>query len=229
MKKHKITNNKLLTVKTKRKAIKSLNLYANIDWDKANKLFRQPILSSEKHLFPRAKELLHILAAVGTIGIVFAFPGAAPALGLLILGKNSYSRWRTKKVITQLKRQKFIAIKENKDNTVTVKITKNGMIRALTYKLDSMNLNKPKRWDRKWRAVIFDIPDKYKKVRDIFRMRLRQLSLYPLQESIYVSPYPCFNEIEFLRELYGIPFTVKYLLVEKIEDDRELRQHFELT
>lgn len=214
--------------KTNKKKVRELNPYTQIDWEKASKLFQQPIISSQKHSFPPVKEILHVLAAAGAIGMIFAFPGAAPAIGSLVLGKDSYDRWRTKKIITQLKKQKFITIKDNSDNTVTVRITKHGMVRALTYQLETMQLKKQKNWDKKWRLVIFDIPDKYKKVRDIFRIRLRQLSLYPLQESIYVSPYPCFNEIEFLRELYGISFTVKYLLVEKIEDDEELRKHFEL-
>lgn len=214
--------------KTNEKKVRNLNPYAHIDWEKASKLFQQPILSSKKHSFPPVKDILRILAKVGAIGMIFAFPGAAPAIGSLVLGDNSYDRWRTKKIITQLKKQKFITIKENADNTVTVRITKHGMVRALTYQLETMQLKKQKNWDKKWRVVIFDIPDRYKKIRDIFRMRLRQLSLYPLQESIYASSYPCFNEIEFLRELYGISFTVKYLLVEKIEDDGELRKHFEL-
>lgn len=212
----------------KKKIIRNVNPYAHIDWEKAGKLFRQPILPSKKSSFPPVKHILHTLAKVGAIGMIFAFPGAAPAIGSLILGENSYDRWKTKKILMQLKKQKFITVKENPDNTVTVKITNQGIVRALTYQLESMRLNKKKNWDKKWRLVIFDIPDKYRKIRDIFRMRLRQLNLYPLQESIYVSPYPCFNEIEFLRELYGIPFTVKYLLVEKIEDDGELIQHFNL-
>lgn len=212
----------------KKKIIRNLNPYAHIDWDKASKLFQQPMLSSKKHSFPPVKNILQVLAKVGAIGMIFAFPGAAPAIRSLVFGDNSYDRWKTKKIITQLKRQKFVTIKENDDNTVTVCITNKGMQRTLSYHLQNMHLNKPKIWDKKWRVVIFDIPDRHKKIRDIFRMRLRQLSLYQLQESIYVSPYPCFDEIEFLRELYGIPFTVKYLLVEKIEDDRELKQQFSL-
>lgn len=212
----------------KKKINRNLNPYAHIDWEKASKLFQQQILPTKKHSFPPVKEILHVLAAAGAIGMIFTFPGAAPAIGSLVLGDNTYDRWKTRKIITQLRKQKFITIKENPDNTVTVKITDQGMVRALTYQLEAMQLKKPKKWDKKWRVVIFDIPDRYKKVRDIFRMRLRQLSLYPLQESIYVFPYSCFNEIEFLRELYGISFTVKYLLVEKIEDDGELRKHFEL-
>ncbi len=212
-----------------KKVIKNLNPYAHIDWEKASKLFQQQILPARKHSFPPVKDILHVLAKVGAIGMIFAFPGAAPAIGSLVLGDNSYDRWKTKKIITRLKRQKFVTIKYNPDNTVTVNIAKQGMVRAISYQLETMQLKKPKSWDKKWRVVIFDIPEKYKKAREIFRMRLRQLNLYQLQDSSYVSPYPCFKEIEFLRELYGIPSTVKYLLVEKLEDDQELKEYFSLT
>jgi len=60
-------------------------------------------------------------------------------------------------------------------------------------------------------------------------MRLRQLGLYQLQKSVFVSPYPCFDEIEFLRELYGERLSVQYLLVEKLEDDDWLRDRFQLS
>ncbi len=207
---------------------KNLNPYTHINWDKAAELFKQSVPVEDKNLLPKAKTLLHILAAAGAIGMIFAFPGAAPAIGSLVVGKNKFGRWQTKRVVNQLYRRKYINIIYNDDNTVTVKITKNGLVRALTYQLESMKITRPNRWDGKWRVVIFDIPEKYKKVREIFRMRLKQLELYPLQDSVYISPFPCFREIEFLRELYGISMTVEYLLVEKIENDDYLKSRFEL-
>ena len=206
------------------------SLYANIDWEKAAVLFtKNKEIESKPSKLPSAKDILKILAGVGTIGAIFVFPGAAPALGSLFLGQKQYGRWQTKQVISQLGNRKYAEIEYLNDGRVKVKITKAGLTRALTYELDGMRLNIPKKWDRKWRVIIFDIPKKYNRVRDLFRMRLKQLGLWKLQESVYVSPYPCFNEVEFLRELYGVSFTVQYLLVEKLEDDLYLRDHFELS
>lgn len=205
------------------------NIYADIDWEKAKVLFQRPLESREKESDSlQVRDVLKVLAAVAGIGAIFIFPGAAPALGSLILGGNNYSRWQVKQVVSRLKKQKYVEIEDLPDGKVRVKITRNGLVRALTYELGSMQIHKPKRWDGKWRVVIFDIPNKYKGVRDIFRMRLRQLGLYQFQESVYVSPYPCSQEIEFLREIYGVAITVKYLLVEKIEDDSFLRSYFDL-
>lgn len=202
--------------------------YAKIDWEKAGTLFQRPSVHRSKNsLIPATREVLHVLAAVGAIGLTFALPGAGAAVGAIALGNTSYSRWGTRKILDQLAKQKYVTVREKGDIT-TVVITKRGMQRALTYQLDSMTVIKQKRWDRKWRVVIFDVPEKYKGVRDMLRMRMRQMGLFLLQESVYVSPYPCFDEVEFLRELFGIAFSVRYLLVQKVEDDQFLREHFEI-
>lgn len=212
-----------------RKSQKDISPYANINWDKASVIFQKATKSDQSaSKYPKVRDMLKIVAAAGAIGLIFAFPGAAVGIGSLILGENSFSPWRTRKIFEQLKRQKYISTEYNKDGSVTVTVTRKGRVKALTYQLDSMRLNKPKHWDHKWRVVIFDIPNKYKRVRDIFRIRIKQLGLYQLQESVYVSPFACFDEVEFLRELYGVAIKVRYLLVDKIEDDDSLKIHFEL-
>lgn len=219
--------------KQKRRARKRFtgSLYAKINWEKAEKFFREtPQQESTKRDYPATKDILRILAAVGTVGLILAFPPAIGRVAALVkLAGGSYSPWGMRRTLKRLKKQKYVTVHEAPDGTVTVTITRDGMVRALTYELDMFTIQKPARWDGTWRVVIFDVPEKYKKLRDTFRMRLGQLGLYQLQKSVYVSPYPCFNEIEFLRELYGIAVTVRYLTVEKIEDDAFLRSHFELS
>lgn len=205
------------------------NPYAHIDWEKATVLFqKQEKGENISRKYPAVRDVLRLLAAASGIGLIFAFPGAAPAIGTLFLGKQHFNRWQTKQIISQLEKQKYVEVEYLDQGKVRVKITKDGMVRALTYELEKMELVKPKRWDKKWRVVIFDIPEKHRRVRDVFRMRLTQLGLYQLQESVYVSPYTCFDEVAFLRELYGVAFTVRYLFVEKIEDDEYLHDRFNL-
>lgn len=204
--------------------------YAHIDWKKASQLFQKPFVGEKKNRFiPATKEILHILAAAGTIGFAFISPRGANAISELLVGDRPYSRWGTKKIIAQLEKQKYVSIKENSDGNTTVYITKKGLRRALSYNLDSMHISKPKQWDGKWRVVIFDVPERHHRLRDAFRHRLRQLNLYLLQESVYVFPYPCFDEVEFLRELFDVSFSVRYLLVEKIEEDAALRRYYDLA
>lgn len=44
-------------------------------------------------------------------------------------------------------------------------------------------------WDRRWRLVIFDIPESKRKLRDQFRNFLRQLGFGQLKSSVWLSPW----------------------------------------
>lgn len=204
--------------------------YARIDWNKASVLFQKPV-SKEPDTNDRyvtVKQILRILAVVGAVGLVCTFPTIAIALKPFLPEERRWRNWRLKQTLEQLAKQRYVTIRESTDGKVTIAITKSGMTRALSYELDTMRITPPKRWDGVWRVVIFDIPEKYKRMRDMFRMRLVQLGMHQLQESVYVSPYPCFDEIEFLRELYDVAITARYLLVQKIEDDASIRERFHL-
>ena len=204
--------------------------FAKIDWEKAVALFHEPPKQEkESGAYPSTKEILSFLAGVGVVGLILAFPPAIGGVAAFIrLGRRDYSGWGMRRTLKRLKKQKYVSVSEDDEGNVTVRITKQGMTRALSYKLETMTLERPKSWDKKWRVVAFDIPEKYKGLRDVFRMRLGQLGLYQLQESVYVSPYPCFDEVEFLRELYGVSFKVRYIVASRIEDDDSLKQRFNI-
>lgn len=206
------------------------NNVSSVDWQKASALFqRLPTQEKNRMISPSSKDLLHFLAAAGAVGLVLAFPPAITGVAAVVkLGALDYKSWGMRRQLSRLKSQKYVNIKELPDGRTSVTITKNGMTRALTYRMRSLTLQKPKRWDKKWRVVIFDVPEKVKHLRDKFRAGLQQLGLSQLQESIYVSPYPCFDEIEFLRELTGVAVSVRYILAEQIEDDEQLRGFFDL-
>lgn len=46
-----------------------------------------------------------------------------------------------------------------------------------------------KKWDRKWRVVIFDIKEKERKQRDWLRDKLKEIGFGMIQESVWISPY----------------------------------------
>jgi hypothetical protein len=124
-------------------------------------------------------------------------------------------------------RSNLVKRKENKDGTTTLTLTKKGKIKALTYKFDEMKLEK-KNWDGKWRVIFFDIPEKQRFARDILRDKIKGLGFCELQKSVFVFPYQCENEIEFLIENYGITKWVRFGILEKIDNDAYLKKFFEL-
>lgn len=204
------------------------DVYTGINYGKASELFKHISVSKniKNNILPSA--IIRYLAKAADRGLIFITHPDNPKVIDYLINGSIPQNWETRRIIHSFQKSGYVSISEGKEGKITVKITKNGIKKALTYQLDTMKLNKLRKWDNKWRVIIFDVPVKYNRVRDIFRARLRQLGLYKLQGSVYISPYPCFDEIEFLRQLYGIPFTIRYLLAERIENDKLLRQYFEL-
>ncbi|MEK7461902.1 MAG: CRISPR-associated endonuclease Cas2 [Patescibacteria group bacterium] len=94
--------------------------------------------------------------------------------------------------------------------------------------LDDYKLKKPKKWDRKWRVVIFDISEKKKKIRHHIRSLLEKMGFYRLQDSVWVYPYDCEDFIGLLKTELGVGKEVLYLIVDEIEGDKYLREKFNL-
>ena len=172
-----------------------------------------------------------IAAAGGTIALaitVITIPGIAIALAPF-LGKDDYQQKRLVNRLTYLKRSKQIEMRE-KDGKVALILTETGRSRLLAYQVEELAIERPKKWDDQWRLVIFDIPVKQKVARDILRGRLKLLGFRQLQESVWIHPYPCHNEVEFLATLYEVWPFVKVLTVSQLpEDDQErLKKLFNL-
>ena len=94
--------------------------------------------------------------------------------------------------------------------------------------LHNFKLKKPKRWDKKYRLVIFDIREAKKRVREQIRITLQQIGFYRLQNSVWVYPYDCEEVITLLKADYEIGSEVLYIIAEEIENDYKLREFFEL-
>jgi len=86
----------------------------------------------------------------------------------------------------------------------------------------------PKKWDKKWRVIIFDIPEKKRKIRDHIREILIATGFIRLQDSVWVYPYDCEDVIGLIKTELRIGRYLLYMIVDQIEDDRFLRMDFDL-
>ena len=108
-------------------------------------------------------------------------------------------------------------------------LTPLGQERLRRWEFSDFKFKIPKKWDQKWRVIIFDIPDKKKSIRDKVRRLLRSADFYLLQDSVWVYPYDCEDIIALLKTDFGIGKDLLYLIVEELENDRHLREEFSLT
>lgn len=211
--------------------VEEINLN-KIDWEKVNKIFTPEkkaileILKEESSRYPYVREILLLLAAGSILSLSVLFP-TFPMILAPFLPWNKYNKGRFKQTISRLKTQKSVEIVEENGEQI-VKITEKGRMKALKYKIEEIKIKEPKKWDKCWRIVIFDVPEGSRKLRDLFRERLKALHFYPLQKSVWVHPFPCFDEIEFLRQIYGVGFDVYYVIAKKIEGEEILLRFFNL-
>jgi DNA-binding transcriptional regulator PaaX len=138
------------------------------------------------------------------------------------------NRQNLKRAIKKLYESKLIKEKENTDGSITLILTDKGRERALTYNLDEMKIKKPKQWDKKWRIVLFDIPERARKIRDSFRHYLKQLNFYEFQKSVFVHPYDCLDEIEYLIEFYNARRFIRFIIAEHLDNELHLKDRFKL-
>ena len=127
----------------------------------------------------------------------------------------------------RLQDQKMVEIKETASGQM-VKITKKGQRKLLKYSLDDLNLTH-KKWDHKWRIIAYDVDDSKKSFRRAFQIILRKLKFLQLQESVYLTPFPCENEIEYLRQIHGIGSEVVMLTVSGLENEQAYKEYFGLN
>ena len=81
-----------------------------------------------------------------------------------------------------------------------------------------------KKWDGKYRLVIFDIPEKQRVDREWLREELYLLEYTQLQKSVFISKYPLVEDIIHNIRKRKLDGFVNYLLVDEIFDYSKIGQ-----
>lgn len=181
-----------------------------------------------RYMPPKSDKILFLLLGVIALGFCYTPGQQRKVFRSLKKELFSVSDYDIKKQVSNLYRSKLISSKANKDGTITLTLTDKGKMKALTYKFESMKLEKKKDWDGKWRIVMFDIPEKQRIARDVFRSKIKSIGFYELQHSVFAFPYECENEIEYIIETYKLTKWIRFGTLEKIDNDAYLRKFFGL-
>ncbi|MEK7562111.1 MAG: hypothetical protein AAB509_00320 [Patescibacteria group bacterium] len=173
------------------------------------------------------EKIILLLSAGVTLGFVYS-PCQYRRV-LRILGKEwrKIDKEELKREIKSCYRSKLIKEKENADGTMTYVLTEKGKMRVLTYDFYNIKIRE-KVWDGKWRAVIFDIPEKFRWGRDSLRKKLRELGFFEFQKSVFIFPYNCKDEMDFIIEFFKIRKYVRYGVFDYIDNEPHLKKFFNL-
>lgn len=183
-------------------------------------------------VYVSVKEVLSFLAK----GSILAFSLVAPkTLRLLKSSGRQYEAgvWKRynlsylKRTIRRLEKQKLVEIKEQGKQQV-IRISQAGKEKVLRYAIGALKIKIPESWDQRWRIVIYDVPEKRKNLRALLRNYLKNLGFVEIQKSVYLTPFPCEEQIEFLRSFYDLGENIRIIRADKIENEKTYKEYFDI-
>jgi len=191
-------------------------------------------MSKYKYYFRKPKsEIVKDIFNIILISGAVAFAATSPYFLTNILSARKYlkkyPRQRVANTFSRLRREGLIEI-QRRNNQIYINLTSEGKKKAGIYQINCLSIKKPKKWDGKWRLVIFDISELKRTMREAFRGKLKELGFMVMQKSVWIHPFPCQDEIVLLRDFFGLDENdIQLIVAEEIEKEAELKKIFKLT
>src|SRR3989344_1355733 len=173
--------------------------------------------------------ILGTVAAAGVLSVALVAPNALRMFnlfgGIPTLGANQ--RGRIKRSLYNLIRQDLLSF-ETRNGKKFLRLTLKGERKLALLALADYKIKKPKRWDGKFRIIIFDIKESNRTTRDIWRIYLQRFGFMRLQHSVWVYPYDCEDIILMLKTELKVGKDILYMIVDEIEYDKPILEYFKL-
>lgn len=178
---------------------------------------------------PNTKLLLKYIA-LGSAVVILSL--ANPILPLVLsrayLKKRKFQRSLFLRDLGRLQRRELIDYKEMPNGEIKIILKGNGKRKILQYDIDDMRLIRPRRWDGKWRLIMFDIPDKKRKASNAISLKLRDLGFYKLQKSVYIYPFPCEKEVEFIATVFEVKDCILIMKISSFDGGEKIAHYYNL-
>lgn len=171
------------------------------------------------------KLTLVLLAAGAFSAVAVVAPTGAAGLAQLLKPFITNQR-RRQRIVQRLVRDGLFTAHIFRDGRVAIRLTKRGKKMALRAQAEALALTKPKIWDKQWRLVLFDVPEKDRTGREVLRRKLRDLGFWQIQKSAWLLPWPCEAELRLFRERFGFDEAIRILTIPDSEEFREARLKF---
>lgn len=170
------------------------------------------------------KVILNVVAGAGILAVGLIAPNALGALGKL--GIIPTRRYKDAIVASRarLVRRGLLVYEDKK-----LRLTPKGEDQLRHLELKDFKFKTPKRWDGRWRVLIFDIPERRKGLRDKVRLTLSRVGFVRLQDSVWLYPYPCEDLLTLLKADFRIGKDMLYMIVDTLEYDTPFRKKFGLA
>lgn len=180
---------------------------------------------------PKSAIVQDILRLLAIGGMIYIAAGSPYFVQRFLRNYSRFKKYQNKKIsnaFSRLKKQGCLDFRTI-NNQIYISLTEKGKRKAGWMQIDDLKIAKPKKWDKKWRLVIFDIAQMKKIYREAFRGKLKELGFRSLQKSVWIHPFECRPEVESLKDFFGLSDKeMKLIIAQNIGNDGELRKEFHL-
>ena len=107
-----------------------------------------------------------------------------------------------------------------------LQITEKARRRLKRIRLSDVTIQPQTVWDKTWRVIIYDIPEKHASARRNLTRQLRCMGCFQLQRSTWITPFPCRNEVEAISSQYLIDSFITYLEAQHLDNSSGLLRRF---
>jgi DNA-binding transcriptional regulator PaaX len=168
------------------------------------------------------KVILGTIKTAGLLAIAVAAPnvvGAMSKLGMLPSKRQNE--------VVRRSCEKFVRSGLLQKTDVGFSLTKKGEAALRMLEIKESKTDK-RRWDGKWRMLIFDVPEYRRGLREKIRRTLRMIGFAHLQDSVWIYPYDCEDLVALLKADFRIGKDILYVIADAVEGDFRLKRRFKL-
>jgi len=174
-----------------------------------------------------AKAILLLAVAGGVVATVLVLPGMGIIFKLL-KPRTTYERKRIFQAVKRMENNELL-IRQIKNGVEKLVLTPKGHTRLTEYRMDDLKISEVKKWDGKWRILMFDIPEVKSKVRREVSFKIKDIGMKAIQDSVFVSPFPCWEQLEIISQHYFVKKYFIYFEADTYEGVDNLLQYFKLN
>lgn len=179
--------------------------------------------SKKKMHFRIGEKEKEVIKLVG-LGALVVASFAVPNLPIAIKQINDIRGSKgLKKFFQNLERKNIINLGEER-----IVLTKKGKDLLKLISLEDINISPKKDWDGIWWLVSYDVPKKYNLARDLFRYYLKRIGFYQIQDSLWVFPYNCKEEIAIIARELEINNFVIIMETDHLPNQEDMIEHYNL-
>lgn len=169
-----------------------------------------------------SRNVIKALAFAGATTTALVVPNSTILIERIMDRLDKKDAQRT---LTYLKYRKLIEVKV-KDGQFFYKLTAKGADRFEKIMIEELAISTPRKWDKKWRLVLFDIPVYHRRSRDQLIEKLRNLNFYMLQRSAWIHPFSCEKQIGVLLKTLNLEKHVSYVVVDQTNFNDHAIEYF---